>query len=579
LLKFGLIGEQFKVTQGSIIDYTFPETGELTIHSPKNSRASFQLLLQSDEEFLLAVTNKPAFWKQGPINTLRTEVVCDGLEAEQLLVGLMEDDDRQLKADPLLHQETIHVPAWQKQAVWVELKLPQKLPAGKYTGKVRVFSHKMFEDETLVGELPFTIQLHDVTLPEPNARTFYLDLWQHCSNIARKHEVKLWSDEHFTILDGYVESLAALGQKAISVIVSEIPWSGQRTFQDRPSESDLFEYSMVAIRRDRGGNFHYDYSAMDRYIELCLKHGIAEEIEVFGLCNIWLGPEGGFHAFPQLLDDIRLRYLDEATGTYRFIRELPQIEDYIRALEEHFAQEGLLSKVRVLADEPADTEIYLRRLAWLRQTAPRFLYKAAINHIEMLEEQPERLVDYVPMFPFLCHYAEELPQLREKIKGKFLYYVCCGPKRPNTFLCSPLAESRLIPILAAFMGLDGFLRWNYTVWPERPRESIIYRPAVFPAGDTNFVYPSNSGKPILSLRYKALERGIEDFELLKLVEERCSNWEQVTQEYYALILRELDLKLHHPEEYQKEPEELYSLLEADYEKARLRLLEALEEGV
>ncbi len=129
------------------------------------------------------------------------------------------------------------------------------------------------------------------------------------------------------------------------------------------------------------------------------------------------------------------------------------------------------------------------------------------------------------------------------------------------------------------MGLDGFLRWNYTVWPERPRESIIYRPAVFPAGDTNFVYPSNSGKPILSLRYKALERGIEDFELLKLVEERCSNWEQVTQEYYALILRELDLKLHHPEEYQKEPEELYSLLEADYEKARLRLLEALEEGV
>lgn len=579
MIKLGLVGEQFKVIEGSVIDYTFPESGKLTVHGLKNSRVSFQLLLQSDEEFLLAISANPAFWKKGPINNLRTEVALAGIETEQLIVGLMEDDDRQLKADPLLHQETIHVPAWQKQAVWIEAKLPETLPAGEYTGKVRVFSHSMFEDETLAGELPFSIQVHDVTMPKPQERIFYLDLWQHCANIARKHEVTLWSDEHFQILEGYVESLAALGQKAISVIASEIPWSGQRTFQDRLCDSDLFEYSMIKIRRDKDGNFHYNYSAMDRYIQLCMKHGIDEEIEVFGLCNIWLGPEGGFHAFPELIDDIRLRYLDEATGTYRFIRDLSQIEDYIRALEAHFTEGGLLPKVRVLADEPADTELYLKRLAWLRQTAPGFLYKAAINHIEMLEEQPPQLVDYVPIFPFLCHYAERLPELREKVGGKFLYYVCCGPKRPNTFLRSPLAESRLIPLLAAFMGLDGFLRWNYTVWPEHPRDSIIYRPVIFPAGDTNFVYPASSGKPILTLRYKALDKGIEDFELLKMVQTRCANWQEIHQAYFALILKELDLKLHHPDEYNKEPEELYSLSETDYEKARLLLIEALEKEV
>ena len=575
MLKLGLAGEQFKVVEGSLVNYDFPQTEDLSIQGVKNSRVSFQILLQSDEEFLLTVSANPVFDKRGPVNILRAEVTLPGLTPELCLVGLMEDDDRKLKADPLLHQETIAVPAWRKQAVWVEAKLPENVPCGEYQGKVRVLSHAMFADEALAGELTFTVKVHNVTLPKPTGRRFYLDLWQHCANIARKHEVTLWSAEHFRILEGYVVSLAALGQKAVTVIASEIPWSGQRTYQDRNADADLYEYSMIRLRRDKEGIFHYDYSALDRYIQLCFQHGIDREIEIFGLCNIWLGPEAGFHCRPALLDDIRLRYFDEATGGYRFIRESSQIEAYIQALESHFRRLGLLEKVRIVADEPADSELYQERLAWLRETAPGFLYKAAINHIELLGKQPEKLVDYVPQFPFLCLYSQRLPELRSKISGRFLYYVCCGPDHPNTFLRSPLAEARLIPILAAYMELDGFLRWNYTVWPDHPRERIVYRPEAWPAGDTNFVYPAPSGKPILTLRYKALERGIEDFELLQSVKERCANWRQIHQRYYSLVLKEQDLRLYHPD-CGKRADELYSLQETDYEQARLLLISALE---
>ena len=578
MLKVGLVGELYKVTETSLIDYSFPQREELRLIGLKNSRVSFQLLLQSDEEFLLTTTANPVFDKRGPITILRTEVSLAGFEPQQYLVGIMEDDDSCLRADLLLHQETILVPAWRKQAVWVEVKLPEDAPCGEYKGRVRVYGHKMFADEILVEELSFTLQIRSVSLPKPSLRKFYLDLWQHCSNIARKHEVVLWSEEHFQILEGYVQSLAELGQKAVTVIASEIPWSGQRSFQDREADADLYEYSMVRIRKDKEGNFHYDFSAMDRYIQLCFKHGIDQEIEVFGLCNIWLGKEACFLANPDFLDDIRLRYLDEATGTYKFVQESDQVKAYIQALEAHFREKGLLDKVRVVADEPADSELYLERLAWLREAAPGFLYKAAINHIEMLELAPPKLVDFVPQFPFLCTYAQRLPQLREKIQGRFLYYVCCGPKRPNTFLCSPLAEARLIPILAAYMGLDGFLRWNYTVWPDRPREKIVYRPGSWPAGDTNFVYPAWSGKPILTLRYKALDRGIEDFELLQLVKEKCAAWQEIHEEYFKIILKEPKLELHHPE-HNKEAYELYSLMEADYERARLLLIEALEKEV
>jgi hypothetical protein len=50
--------------------------------------------------------------------------------------------------------------------------------------------------------------------------------------------------------------------------------------------------------------------------------------------------------------------------------------------------------------------------------------------------------------------------MRPDIPGKLLFYVCCGPDKPNTFIKSPAIESRLIPWLVEKLDYDGFLRWN-----------------------------------------------------------------------------------------------------------------------
>lgn len=81
-----------------------------------------------------------------------------------------------------------------------------------------------------------------------------------------------------------------------------------------------------------------------------------------------------------------------------------------------------------------------------------------------------------------------------------------------------------------------------------------------------FVYPARSGTPILTLRYKAIDWGIEDFELLKMVQKYCTNWWEIHKEYFTLIIKVLDLNFFHPN-YHKEPEELFSLSGTDYEKA------------
>lgn len=533
-----------------------------------------QLLLKSDEDFYLNVGKRPNFSPKGPLTNIRVECTVDGLPVKIFPVGFIEDDDRVYKADLLLHDEVIFVEKDKIQPVWIEVMIPKDTPPGNYTGRVKIYTQCMFEDEELIKVFDFNILVKDVELPEPKNFRFYLDLWQHPSNIARKHEVHLWSDEHFRVLEGYINSLADLGQKAITVIASEIPWSGQRCYRVKNYPSDLFEYSMIRVERD-GFGYHYDFSVVERYIDLCMKYGIDKEIEVFGLMNIWLDPEYGYTGIAEdYPDGIRIRYYDRNDGAFKYIRNGEEIKAYIKALEKFFIEKDLIDRVRIVADEPGDIERYKRSLETIREVAPGFRFKSAINHSEFIEEFKNIISDFVPVLPGVCEKWETLKELKSKVTGRILWYVCCWPPYPNTFISSPLVESRLIGILTAFMGLDGFLRWNYTVWPEDPRNRISYRFPHWKAGDTNFVYPGKDGRPILTLRYKNLKRGIEDYELLMMFKEKYG--EKTLESLWDKILKTRDIREFHISSG-KSPNELYSLDSRDYYGFRSALLEALEE--
>ena len=155
--------------------------------------------------------------------------------------------------------------------------------------------------------------------------------------------------------------------------------------------------------------------------------------------------------------------------------------------------------------------------------------------------------------------ADEFDIMREyqnTLTGKrFLWYVCCGPAYPNTFLRSRLIESYFIGILTSYLELDGFLRWAYTVWNDDPRTDIRY--GNWAAGDTNFVYPSTGGAPLLTLRYKALKRGIQFYELLERL--RMSGDAEGLTNAFAMVVREKDVR-----EYYRTYHSLESLCSLDY---------------
>ncbi|UWE02384.1 DUF4091 domain-containing protein [Laceyella sacchari] len=571
-MHFGLATMFHKYVKGSL---TWEEVRQVTatkrldLACCRRDSVAFQVLMAADEAFLLTTSTDPLFWKGGPLTIVRLEIDTDApVRTEVRLIGLIEDDDGCLKSDVLLEQSTVFVERRHLQQVWVECETTDASQPGVYSGMVRIYARTLFEDERLLGECPFSLTIKDYLLPEPSQYRFYLDLWQHNSNIARKYDVRLWSDEHFAILDRYLHSLAQLGQKAVSVVVSEIPWSGQHSHRD-PEPADLFEYSMVRVTRRGDGQFVYDFSAMDRYVALAERYGIAEEIELFGLLNIWQDPEAGYGSvIADHPDGVRIRYYDSGSGTFRFMRRREDFDAYVRALQAHFIEKGWIDRVRVLADEPKEFAVFKERVSALRQVAPCFRYKIAIAQTAFLHHNLSEIHDYVPILQCVAAEYEQLLERKPQIPGKLLYYVCCHPDFPNTFIGSPPVECRLIPWLAEKWKLDGFLRWNYTVWPERPLEKLSYRAPVWKAGDMNFVYPGATGKPLLSLRYKWLQRGIRDYELMQLLKESGQS-DQVERALNRVFLFQ-DASEFCPEA-KKRRAELYSLNPADYDRLILEL--------
>ena len=74
-----------------------------------------------------------------------------------------------------------------------------------------------------------------------------------------------------------------------------------------------------------------------------------------------------------------------SSGTISFLRTAEELRQYLRALHDHFKAIGVIDRVRIAADEPADLDAFRNRLAFVREVAPDFQYQAALNHFEFIE--------------------------------------------------------------------------------------------------------------------------------------------------------------------------------------------------
>ncbi|HET7214816.1 MAG TPA: carbohydrate-binding family 9-like protein [Terriglobia bacterium] len=406
-------------------------------------------------------------------------------------------------ADPLFPSPPNEIKANWTQGVWLTVSVPRDAAAGDYEGGLEIRAgaeSKRFK---------LSLRVLDFTLPGMVQGNFDLNIWQDPAAVARVAKVPLWSPEHWKLLEAYTRDLAAHGQKAISTSIISDPWRSQTGFV-YPS---MVQWNFPGVYKEgEASRFQFDFSVLDRYVEMMMKAGIDKSIQCFSmvdgpgrtsLCNIGYTDTqtGKMRICPTHVGDAAYR---DAWGAF-----LP-------ALVRHLRQHGWLSRTYMGFDEKPQA-IMEGILSVLKADAPEL--KVSLSGGSSSEESAT--VGDLVLYYGALRRRDVVRKLLEERRGvgPTTFYTACGTTSPNTFIYSPQWESRLLPWISFQHGLAGYARWAYQSWPEDVWKDPESR---WHSGDSFLVYPGDDG-PIDSTRWELLRQGIQDYEALAMLKQKIEN--------------------------------------------------------
>lgn len=417
--------------------------------------------------------------------------------------------DSTLVADPIDPLNThLAMQAHTTQGYWVRIWIPQEAAAGLYTSELTVKN-----GTRVLGRLHLEVEVQRHTLPAPSQWAFHLDLWQNPFAVARYHQVPLWSQAHFDLLEKELQSYADAGGKVITASIMHHPWGGQ-TY-------DPFD-SMITWMKRADGTWYFDYTIFDQWVELMMKLGVTQEI-------------GCYSMIPWKLS---FRYFDQATHSLKEMKMKPEDPAYadfwltmLKDFARHLKAKGWFDITHIAMDERPKKDMD-RAFAIIHEADPEFKVSLAGA---LHEELSDQLDDY--SIALADKFSEETKRARRAAHKKTTFYTCCTESHPNTYTFSRPAEAAWIGWYAAKEQLDGYLRWALNSWTIEPL--LDSRFLAWGAGDTYLVYPGARS----SIRFENLVAGIQAYEKIRILK---SVWQkegnQTALNRLDKILREFDEK-------------------------------------
>lgn len=127
-----------------------------------------------------------------------------------------------LYADKLLEQTVKTYSGDRYAPIYLEFPLDTEIKSGSYSLEITVYRSYLTAGDEEVVTKKLMIDVSDYCFPDNVTQKFNLDIWQQPSNLARSFQVPLWSETHFRLIREMASSLAAIGQKAVTVIAGEI---------------------------------------------------------------------------------------------------------------------------------------------------------------------------------------------------------------------------------------------------------------------------------------------------------------------------------------------------------------------
>ena len=361
-------------------------------------------------------------------------------------------------------------------AFYVRIKIPQEATPGLYDITLRL----KIGLETL--SIPLTLTVYQTQIPSVSSSSFHMCNWIQYDSLAHQHQVALWSEPYFKLLEAYLEN-------------------------QRDMRNDyLMLPSGEPVRDQNGAVIDFDFTNASKVGALALQHG-------------FLHIMGGFVArFHQWDESEHYLLWDKETGVtstegYR------QLKLYFTKAWQCVLLNGWQQQyMQCLVDEPQfPNSLAYRALSCIcRKCMPGIQIHDPVETTDIAGAVDVWVVKQTVYETYLKTYQ----QLQEM--GEELWTYTCGfpaGATMNRAVDLPLTVSRLPMWMCYKYGLKGFLHWGYLLHNQEVEKETCYKVEEgikYPPGNSFIVYPGD-GRPWYSVRGHAQRAGACDFELFTIL--------------------------------------------------------------
>ena len=192
--------------------------------------------------------------------------------------------------------------------VWVTVKVPKDAKPGLYAGAVVVKA-----DGLAPVNVQVRIKVIDWTIPDPLDHKTWCELIQSPDTLAVEYNLPLWSPRHWELIDRSMNYVQDVGSKVLFVPLIAQSNAGN-------------EESMVRWMKTGEDKYDYDFSIMEKYLDVAEKHMGKPRVVVFNVWDLYLGGTGTRFRMPGGRPSPLVTLLDTATGKTEKLA-LPDYQD------------------------------------------------------------------------------------------------------------------------------------------------------------------------------------------------------------------------------------------------------------
>ena len=384
------------------------------------------------------------------------------------------------------------------QAVWVTVKAGEGIHTIKAT-----FTSPHDGEET---SIEFKVTALKPALKE---QELIFTQWFHCDCIASHYGCKVFSEEHWQLVEKFLRLASENGINMILTPIFTPPL-------DTEIGAERLTVQLLNIEKN-GDEYKFDFSNLLRWINLCKGIGF-KYFEMPHLFTQW-----GAKCTPKIVAteagaEKRIFGWDVAADSYEYDNFLGQLIPRLRAfLEEQGIAENTYFHI---SDEPNKENMESYRKA--KNVAEKYLEGCKV--IEALLDPELYLKGFAKIpVPEICNMKE---WVKLDLPERWCYY-CCGDviDVSNRLIAMPSSRNRSIGVQLYKYKATGFLHWGYNFYYSQDSKLVLnpyYETdahGAFPSGDAFSVYPDTSG-PIPAIRLLVFNEALQDIRALKLLEER-----------------------------------------------------------